>query len=134
MAGIDRPEMEQHQTLSPGDTKPMVEGLGYGENITFKTRVLDSEGNGTWKDVTSDDYFKDKKVLDIGAFDGFYSFNAEECGAESVTALDGYVWLGKTTATKKGFDIAKQIKGSKVKEVIVDYKCHQSQVHNPIEL
>lgn len=63
MAGINRPEMEQHRPLSPGDTKPMVEGLGYGENIIFKTRTLDSEGNGTWKDVSADDYFKNKKVV-----------------------------------------------------------------------
>jgi len=63
MAGLDRPEMEQHQTLSAGGPKPMAEGLGYGDNITFKTRVLDSEGNGAWKDVTSDDYFKGKKVV-----------------------------------------------------------------------
>jgi tRNA (mo5U34)-methyltransferase len=33
-----------------------------------------------------------KSVLDIGAYDGFYSFAAEGLGAERVVALDHYVW------------------------------------------
>lgn len=33
-----------------------------------------------------------KSVLDIGAWDGFYSFEAERRGAASVVALDHYVW------------------------------------------
>ena len=32
-------------------------------SITFKTRVKDEEGNFDWKDVTTDDYFKGKKVI-----------------------------------------------------------------------
>jgi tRNA (mo5U34)-methyltransferase len=34
----------------------------------------------------------DKSVLDIGAYDGFFSFAAERLGAARVTALDHYVW------------------------------------------
>ena len=33
-----------------------------------------------------------KSVLDIGAWDGFFSFAAEELGAKKVMALDHYVW------------------------------------------
>lgn len=33
-----------------------------------------------------------KTVLDIGAWDGFYSFAAERRGAQRVVALDHYVW------------------------------------------
>ena len=33
-----------------------------------------------------------KTVLDIGAYDGYYSFAAERLGAERVVALDHYVW------------------------------------------
>lgn len=32
-------------------------------NIVFKTRVKDAEGNFSWKDVTTDDYFGAKRVL-----------------------------------------------------------------------
>lgn len=33
-----------------------------------------------------------KSVLDVGAWDGFFSFAAEEAGARRVVALDHYVW------------------------------------------
>ena len=109
-------ELARFFTVSGFDTnQERIKELNKGIDITKE--ILDTELK-EWNFPL--DYFKDKKVLDLGAFDGFYSFNAEESGAESVTALDGYVWLGKTTATKKGFDIAKQIKDSKVKEVIMD--------------
>ena len=35
---------------------------------------------------------ENKTVLDIGAYDGFYSFEAEKRGARRVVALDHYVW------------------------------------------
>jgi tRNA (mo5U34)-methyltransferase len=36
--------------------------------------------------------FRGKTVLDIGAWDGLYSFTAERSGARRVVALDHYVW------------------------------------------
>src|SRR6185437_5902045 len=36
--------------------------------------------------------FSGKTVLDIGAWDGYYSFTAERAGATRVVALDHYVW------------------------------------------
>lgn len=36
--------------------------------------------------------FADRTVLDIGAWDGYYSFMAERLGARQVTALDHYAW------------------------------------------
>ncbi len=35
---------------------------------------------------------KNKTVLDIGAYDGFYSFQTEKMGAARVVALDHFVW------------------------------------------
>ena len=35
---------------------------------------------------------KGKTVLDIGAWDGFFSFKAEELGASQVTSLDNFMW------------------------------------------
>jgi tRNA (mo5U34)-methyltransferase len=37
-------------------------------------------------------YLRGKSVLDIGAWDGKYSFEAERAGASRVVALDHYVW------------------------------------------
>src|SRR5205823_2308884 len=35
---------------------------------------------------------KDKSVLDVGAWDGYYTFMAEGAGARRVVALDHYAW------------------------------------------
>ena len=42
--------------------------------------------------------FNGRTVLDIGAWDGYYSFLAERCGASRVVALDHYVWGVDRTA------------------------------------
>src|SRR5579864_629924 len=39
-----------------------------------------------------------KSVLDVGAYDGFYSFSAEAAGAARVVALDHYVWAADMAA------------------------------------
>jgi tRNA (mo5U34)-methyltransferase len=36
--------------------------------------------------------FGGRSVLDIGAWDGYYSFHAERAGATRVVALDHYAW------------------------------------------
>ena len=92
-----------------------------------------------------------KTVLDIGAFSGFYSFEAERRGAARVVALDHYVWsidmprfhqycaecaARNTTPLaaeqtphwqpdrlpgKRPFDVAHQVLGSKVEAVVEDF-------------
>ncbi len=64
-----------------------------------------------------------KSVLDIGAWDGFYSFEAERRGAARVVATDHYAWHGTGWGTgkgKAGFELARQALGSKVEDVDVD--------------
>src|SRR5205807_7937958 len=49
-----------------------------------------------------------KSVLDIGAWDGFFSFAAERAGAARVVALDHYAWsldLGAIHARLQGVDL-----------------------------
>jgi tRNA (mo5U34)-methyltransferase len=92
-----------------------------------------------------------KDVLDIGAYDGFYSFEAERRGARRVVAVDHYVWSldlpqhikywqackdsGKVPAPyhetpewrpqdlpgKRGFDAAHRALSSKVEVVVEDF-------------
>jgi tRNA (mo5U34)-methyltransferase len=59
-------------------------------------------------------------VLDIGASDGFFSFEAERRGARRVLATD--VWTGETWGmqAKRGFEIARRALNSKVESVEVD--------------
>lgn len=42
-----------------------------------------------------------KSVLDIGAWDGFYSFAAERLGAARVVAMDHFVWQRDWAATQR---------------------------------
>lgn len=60
-----------------------------------------------------------KSVLDIGAWDGFYSFAAEQEGAD-VLATDYFMWSGPGPSTKQGFDFAKNVFKSKVREQEID--------------
>lgn len=93
-----------------------------------------------------------KTVLDIGAWDGYYSFEAERRGAKRVVALDHFVWSvdfpkadqyrqecerqglpvqdwqtvpgvwrPDTLPGKRGFDVARQARGSKVQAVVGDF-------------
>lgn len=61
-----------------------------------------------------------KCVLDIGAWDGFYSFECERRGAESVLATDSFCWSGDGWGTKDGFERARQALNSKVQDMEVD--------------
>lgn len=56
-------------------------------------------------------------VLDVGAWDGFFSFEAERRGASRVVAMDWTMWQGES---KRGFELARQALGSKVEDVDLD--------------
>jgi tRNA (mo5U34)-methyltransferase len=61
-----------------------------------------------------------KSVLDIGAWDGFYSFELEKRGASRVLATDSYSWSGPGWGTKDGFELARKALGSKVEDLDID--------------
>lgn len=60
-----------------------------------------------------------KTVLDIGAWDGFYSYECERRGA-TVLATDSFCWHGEGWGTKDGFDLAHEAYGSKIKDKEID--------------
>jgi|SRR5579859_1634696 len=61
-----------------------------------------------------------KTVLDIGAWDGFFSFEAERRGAKRVLATDFFCWGGGGWGTKAGFDLARRALDSKVEDCRID--------------
>ena len=60
----------------------------------------------------------DKTVLDIGAWDGYFSFEAERRGAERVLAAD--TWNEQTGGAKRGFELAREALGSRVEDREID--------------
>ena len=62
-----------------------------------------------------------KTFLDIGAWDGFFSFEAERRGASRVLATDSFVWQGKVPGySKEGFLAARKLLNSKVEDLDID--------------
>jgi tRNA (mo5U34)-methyltransferase len=64
-----------------------------------------------------------KTVLDVGAWDGFFSFEAERRGAARVLAADHYSWHGVGWGTGQGkapFQLARAALGSRVEDVDLD--------------
>ena len=64
-----------------------------------------------------------RSVLDIGAWDGFFSFEAERRHAARVVACDYYAWHGLGWGTgrgKAGFQLARAALNSRVEDLDVD--------------
>jgi tRNA (mo5U34)-methyltransferase len=59
-------------------------------------------------------------VLDIGAWDGFFSFECERRGAARVVAADYYSWHGPGWGTKAAFQLAREALGSSVEDLDID--------------
>jgi tRNA (mo5U34)-methyltransferase len=60
-------------------------------------------------------------VLDVGAWDGFFSFEAERRGAARVLATDSYCWDGSHDwGGKRGFLLAREALASQVEDQEVD--------------
>jgi tRNA (mo5U34)-methyltransferase len=65
--------------------------------------------------------FAGKAVLDIGAWDGFFSFEAERRGASRVLAADSFAWTGGVDGVSKaGFELAHAHFGSRVESRTLD--------------
>ena len=73
---------------------------------------------------------KGKSVLDIGAWDGYFSFAMERLGASNVTASDWHCWVWEESwGSKDSFDFVKQALKSQVNEWIV--KAEEIPVNGP---
>jgi tRNA (mo5U34)-methyltransferase len=59
-------------------------------------------------------------VLDVGAWDGYFSFAAERRGAARVLAVDSYCWSGAGWGNKTGFNLAREALGSRVEDAEIE--------------
>jgi len=68
------------------------------------------------KQIRMPESLEGRTVLDVGAWDGFFSFEAERRGAARVLAVDSYCWGGEGPGTKDGFNLARRALGSRVED------------------
>ncbi|MDD5439346.1 MAG: DUF1698 domain-containing protein [Candidatus Omnitrophica bacterium] len=72
------------------------------------------------KTIKMPEDLKGMSVLDIGAWDGFFSFEAERRGAARVLAVDSFCWSDKGWGRKAGFDLAKKALNSNVEDMFLE--------------
>lgn len=79
--------------LSPEELRERADALGWFHRIDLGQGVV-TKGLSTGPYLGPDKMpeMTGRSVLDIGAWDGYYSFQAERLGASRVVALDHYVW------------------------------------------
>jgi tRNA (mo5U34)-methyltransferase len=112
--------------------------LGYG--VFAPGHKTPQQLAAEWSVLGLDD-LSGQSVLDIGAWDGFFSFAAERAGAERVVALDFPAWAASQQAAhvrghetnernearpdslpgRAGFDLAKRLLNSRVEPVVADF-------------
>lgn len=138
--------------LSAQELRARADALGWFHRIDLGHGVVTnglSSGPYVGPDKMPD--LDGKSVLDIGAWDGFYSFQAERLGAARVVALDHYVWGVDMAARQQywaeceqrgvlpdhnkdltdfwrpelpgrtAFDFAREVLGSKVEPMLADF-------------
>lgn len=118
-------------TLSKEDILSKIEEVPFwgqsiplGHGIITPGKVMDNLL--TVKRLQLPDNLRGKRVLDIGAWDGFYSFECERRGASDVVAIDNLCRMQKPDEKQydelgsKGFLVAKEILKSRVKYFDMD--------------
>jgi tRNA (mo5U34)-methyltransferase len=136
---------EQEELQARADEHIWYHTIDLGQGVVTKGLGVHWHSSETFPD------FAGRSVLDIGAWDGYYSFLAERKGANRVVALDNYAWgvdFGARTAYwndciargtlpdhgrdlvdfwapelpgRRGFEFARSVLDSKVEPVLADF-------------
>ncbi len=91
--------------------------IDLGNGLITPGRV---DPRGRWKELGISENLQGMTVLDIGAWDGFFSFEVERHGAKRVLATDSFCWGGQGWGTKTGFELARKALDSKVDDMEID--------------
>lgn len=114
-AGIDQ--------MQPGDLRSAVAAHQWYHTIDLGDGIITPGVDNTPQRLARLDLRESLaglSVLDIGAWDGFFSFECERRGAARVVATDHYAWHGSGWGTKAGFEFARTALGSRVEDVDID--------------
>lgn len=105
----------------PPDLAEQISGIRWFHHIRLKDQVTPGRTNPAQQRWLADHLpssFRGQQVLDVGAWDGYFSFLAESRGATSVLAYDRLGSDGHDGL--RGFELAKQVLASSVQYQIGD--------------
>ena len=114
--------------MSPDELRAAVAAQGWFHTIDLGGWIVtpgrdESARKLGWLSLPDD--LTGLSVLDVGAWDGFFSFECERRGAARVVALDGPAWREPAWGpggygTRSGFELARRALGSSVEGVELD--------------
>jgi tRNA (mo5U34)-methyltransferase len=113
--------MDKRELQSKADALRWYHSIDLGQGVV--TRGVDAEQAKRLARLHLPENLSGRSVLDIGAWDGFFSFEAERRGAARVVAADYYAWHGTGWGTgqgKAGFELARTALNSRVEDVDID--------------
>ena len=106
-------------TMADADRLRWFHSIDLGNGIITKgRRSLESIQHNA--DIVFKGGIAGKTVLDIGAWDGAFSFEAERRGATRVLATDHFCWVGAGWGKKASFDFARTALASRVEAKVID--------------
>jgi tRNA (mo5U34)-methyltransferase len=111
------------QMKSDGDLRSRVAGLKWYHTIDLGGGVITPGVDDTPHRLARLELpgsLTGRTVLDVGAWDGFFSFECERRGAARVVASDYYSWHGGGWGTKDGFVLAREALQSRVEDIDID--------------
>jgi len=109
--------------MTPDEIRAAVHRIGWWHQIPLGHGIVTPGGDHTGERLKVLGLPRDLtgvRVLDIGAWDGAFSFECERRGAAYVLAVDEFVWAGKSWASKEGFDFAHKVLNSRVESKLMD--------------
>jgi tRNA (mo5U34)-methyltransferase len=103
--------------MSPDELRREVDSRTWFHSIDLGQGIVTPGEKNTLVEV---DHFRipedlsGQTVLDVGAYDGFYAFEAERRGARRVVAADDWAWNWPGSDARRNFELARSVLGSTV--------------------
>jgi tRNA (mo5U34)-methyltransferase len=109
--------------MNPDDLRRRVAGVEWFHTIDLGHGIVTPGIDDTPRKLLKlgmPDDLDGRTVLDIGAWDGFFSFEAARRGARRVLATDSFCWRGEAWGSKRGFELAREALNAPVEDKTVD--------------
>ncbi len=97
---------------------PWFHKIDLGNGIITPGQDIDGRAKIEFNKIPAD--LSGRTVLDVGAWDGLFSFEAEQRGAARVLATDSFAWSGAGWGSKACFELARRVLQSHVQDMDID--------------